>query len=65
MPLVVGLGIDVGIDWIKGHTVTDESICDEGHDEYINPFHQWMPGPLKGPQTYLPGAHENGKVDLE
>jgi hypothetical protein len=53
-PEAIGLGGDVAIDWIKGHTVTHESICDEGKRGYINPFHQWLPGPLKGPQMKLP-----------
>jgi hypothetical protein len=58
------LGGDAGIDWIKGHTVNGESICDEGTVGYINPFHSWLPGPLKGPQIYLPGIHQNGTKDI-
>lgn len=50
------------IDWVKGHTVNNESVCDEGQEGYINPFHQWLPGPLKGPQVYLPGIHPNGDI---
>jgi RHS repeat-associated protein len=60
-----GLAGDAAIDWIKGHTVNNESICDEGMRGYINPFHQWLPGPLKGPQVYLPGIHPNGDIDFE
>jgi RHS repeat-associated protein len=58
----LGLAGDVGIDWIKGHTVADESICDEGFNASTNPFHQWLPG---GPQPYLPGIHRDGSVDFE
>lgn len=65
IPEAVGLGVDVGIDWIKGHTVNHESICDEGKRGYVNPFHRWVPGPLKGPQTYLPGVHSDGSIDFE
>jgi hypothetical protein len=69
VPLVplegVGLGGDVWIDWIKGHTVNKESICDEGMRGYINPFHRWLPDPLKGPQVYLPGVHPDGTIDFE
>jgi len=61
----IGLGGDIAVDWVKGHTVNDESICDEGKRGYINPFHQWLPGPLKGPQVYLPGIHANGDIDFE
>lgn len=60
----LGLGEDAFIDWIKGHTVNNESICDEGITGYINPFHDWLPGPLKGPKVYLPGIHQNGAVDF-
>jgi hypothetical protein len=60
-----GLGGDVAIDWIKGHTVNHETICDEGLRGFINPFHRWLPGPLKGPVVYLPGIHANGEVDFE
>ncbi len=62
---VAGLGTDALLDWIKGHTVAEESICDEGRHGYINPLHGFLPGPLKGPETYLPGVHENGEIDLE
>lgn len=60
-----GLSEDALIDWIKGHTVAEESICDEGKVGYINPLHDFLPGPLKGPQTYLPGIHENGEINFE
>jgi len=69
VPLVpaeaIGLGGDVLVDWVKGHTVNNESICDEGKVGYINPLHAYVPGPFKGPTTYLPGIHENGQVDFE
>jgi RHS repeat-associated protein len=65
VPQALGLGTDAGIDWIKGQTVSNESICDEGKVGYINPLHQWLPGPLKGPQIYLPGIHANGSVDFQ
>jgi len=61
----LGLSGDVLLDWIKGHTVNSESICDEGKVGYINPLHEYLPGPLKGPETYLPGVHENGEIDFE
>ena len=59
-----GLCEDALIDWVKGHTVNDEPIGDEGKVGYINPFHEYLPGPLKGPKTYLPGIHRNGEVDF-
>jgi hypothetical protein len=59
-----GLCEDALIDWVKGHTVNNESIRDEGKVGYINPLHEFLPGPLKGPKTYLPGIHENGKIDI-
>ena len=65
IPEAVGLGGDVAIDWIKGHTVANESICDEGKIGYINPLHDYVPAWLKGPKTYLPGIHSNGSVDWE
>jgi hypothetical protein len=60
-----GLATDALLDWIKGHTVNNESVCDEGVKGYINPFHNFVPGPLKGPEVYLPGIHENGDIDFE
>jgi RHS repeat-associated protein len=60
-----GLAGDVVIDWIKGHTVADESICDEGLRGYINPLHAYLPKRLKGPVVYLPGIHTGGKIDFE
>jgi hypothetical protein len=62
---ITGLLGDVAIDWIKGRTVNHESIRDEGVRGYINPFHSWVPGPLKGPITDLPGIHHDGSVDFE
>jgi RHS repeat-associated protein len=64
-PEAYGLTGDVAIDWIKGHTVANESICDEGLRGYINPLHAYLPGPLKGPVVYLPGIHTGGKIDFE
>lgn len=65
IPEAVGLGGDVGIDWIKGHTVNNESMCDEGQNGYINPLHSFLPDRLKGPQVYLPGVHSDGYVDFQ
>lgn len=59
-----GLLGDVAIDAVKGATVADESICDEGRVGYINPFHSFLPAPMKGPQVYLPGVHPGGSVDF-
>ncbi|HZU13383.1 MAG TPA: RHS repeat-associated core domain-containing protein [Chloroflexota bacterium] len=68
-PLIVpeglGLGEDVVIDWIKGHSVNNETPCDEGKVGYINPLHAYVPRPLRGPVTYLPGVHRGGAVDWE
>jgi hypothetical protein len=61
----LGLSGDALLDWIKGHTVNNESICDEGVVGYINPLHSYLPEPLKGPEVYLPGIHENGEIDFE
>jgi hypothetical protein len=47
------------------HTVSSESICDEGKPGYINPLHSFLPGFLKGPQVYLPGIHDDGSIDFE
>lgn len=60
----LGLSGDALIDWIKGHTVNNESICDEGVVGYINPLHSYLPEPLKGPEVYLPGIHEMVKSTL-
>jgi RHS repeat-associated protein len=60
-----GLATDALLDWIKGHTVNNESICDEGVEGYINPFHSFVSNPLKGPIVYLPGIHENGSIDFQ
>ena len=65
VPEGAGLGLDAGLDWLKGHTVNDETICDEGQYGYLNPFHPWLPEQFKGPQIYLPGIHPNGEVDFE
>jgi RHS repeat-associated protein len=60
VPEAVGLAGDVTIDAIKG-----ESICDEGVNGYINPFHSFLPPALRGPRTHLPGVHSDGSVDFE
>lgn len=65
VPEAAGLAGDVGIDWVQGHTVNHESTCDEGQKGYINPLHDYVPGPLKGPQVHLPGVHSNGHFDWE
>jgi len=65
IPQAIGLVGDVAIDWVKGHTVNNESTCDEGKKGYINPLHDYVPGPLKGPQVYLPGVHSDGHFDWE
>jgi hypothetical protein len=60
-----GLSEDALIDWIKGHTVNDESICDEGQEStvYLNPFHEWIPG---GPVIHdAPGINKEGKPEIE
>lgn len=48
-----GLGADVVIDWIKGHTVNQEQPNDEGIVGGILP--RFIAG--GGPRTYLPGWH--------
>lgn len=60
-----GLCEDALIDWVKGHTVNDESIGDEGLKGPINPFHEFLPSRLRGPETYLPGIHRDLSIDLE
>jgi hypothetical protein len=61
---ISGLGTDALIDVVKGATVSDESVGDEGYRGYLNPFHEFVPGPLRGPRTYLPGIHRDGTIDL-
>lgn len=65
VPEALGLWGDEAIDWTKGHTVNNESTCDEGVVGYINPLHDYVPSWLKGPKTYLPGVHANGYTDWE
>lgn len=60
-----GLAEDAGIDWVKGHTVNDETPCDEGVHGYLNPLHAYVPNRLRGPIVYLPGIHSSGDVDWE
>jgi RHS repeat-associated protein len=60
---VAGLGADAGIDYIKGHTVSEESVGDEGGDVSINPLHQWIP---VGPVVHNAlGIHTDGHIDIE
>jgi RHS repeat-associated protein len=61
----LGLAGDVIIDALKNFILGHESICDEGKVGFINPLHGYLPGPLKGPATYLPGVHENGEINFE
>jgi len=61
----LGLAGDISIDALKSFILGHESICDEGKVGYINPLHEFVPGPLQGPETYLPGVHKNGEVDFE
>lgn len=56
-----GLGGDAALDWVKGHTVNNESPCDEGIRGGILP--RFLFG--GGPKVYLPGIHSNGSVDFE
>jgi hypothetical protein len=64
---VVGLSFDAGIDWIKGHTVNNESVCDEGPREkaYLNPFHSYLSVPGEPYEENPPGIHKDGHVDIE
>ena len=61
MPEAVGLAEDAGLDYVKGHAVNHESVCDGGIKEGILPrfiAHG-------GPPTYLPGIHEKTcKIDF-
>ncbi len=68
LPELAGLSQDALLDWIKGHTIAVESICDEGITGPINPLHSFgfVPSWLRGgPEVYLPGIHPNRSVDLE
>jgi hypothetical protein len=46
---------------VKGHTVNNESICDEGIRAGI--LARFLFG--GGPKIYLPGIHADGTVDFE
>jgi RHS repeat-associated protein len=63
----LGLSEDALIDWIKGHTVNSESICDEGPGfvAHLNPLHQYLPIPGEPAIQSPPGIHSNGEVDFE
>ncbi len=50
----LGLTGDVALDALKNLIFGHESLCDEGIVGYINPLHGFVPGPLKGPEVYLP-----------
>jgi RHS repeat-associated protein len=65
LPQAVGLGLDVLGDKFKNFLFGHESVCDEGREEYLNPLHSFLPPFLRGPKTYLPGIHANGKIDIE
>lgn len=58
-----GLGNDIMIDAVKGATVANEKVNDEGFTDHI--FPNWLFG--GGPETYLPGWHiqNKGVVDWE
>jgi RHS repeat-associated protein len=61
----VGLAGDMAIDQFKSSTLhIDESVRDEGSFGYINPFWEFVPSWLRGPQIYLYGVHQNGSVDF-
>ena len=64
-PQAAGLGGDAAVDAFKNWAFGHESICDEGKVGYLNPLHSFLPGGLKGPQTYLPGIHPGGHIDFE
>jgi RHS repeat-associated protein len=51
----LGLGGDIAIDWVKGHTVANEPVCDEGQKRFLNPLHDYVPDWAKGPQVWLDG----------
>ena len=61
IPEATGLALDAGIDWIKGHTVNNESVCDEGIRGGILP--RFILG--GGPKVYLPGIHADGSTDFQ
>jgi RHS repeat-associated protein len=63
----LGLSGDALLDWIKGHTVNSESICDEGPGfvARLNPLHQYLPIPGEPAIQNPPGIHSNGEVDFE
>jgi len=54
-----GLAGDAGIDYIKGHTVTTESVRDEGFTGCVLPRNLGC-----GVRTYLPGIHTNGNMNV-
>ena len=70
-PLVVtqgaGLAADAGIDYVKGHTVAEESVGDEGpgSEVHINPLHEFIPGLPDHVIHDAPGISESGHIDIE
>lgn len=60
-----GLSEDALIDWIKGHTIAEESICDEGPGSivHLNPFHDWFPPDWSIHNA--PGINKEGTPEIE
>jgi RHS repeat-associated protein len=56
----IGLGGDIGIDYVKGHTVSHEPLNDEGIRGNICPF-----AVLHCPDAHLYGWRRDGGVDFE
>jgi hypothetical protein len=53
------------VDRIKGLTVNEESICDEGpgSEVFLNPLHRWL---HFGPIIHdAPGINEEGTPEIE
>ena len=62
VPEVVGLAGDTAIDFVKGHTIANESVCDEGKEGGILP--RFIAG--GGPRTMLYGLHHGcHKIDFQ
>jgi len=64
---VAGLGADAGIDYIKGHTVNEEPVGDEGagSEVHLNPFHEFLPGLPDHVIRNAPGIGPDGHIDIE
>ena len=56
------LAADMLIDWIKMKFGWEASICDEGPNGHLNPFHGAGPG-----KTFLPGCRRdrNGHLQID